>query len=73
MTPDQNRSAARAIVAASPDLVAYLDTEYPAKAPNPLDPEREIWMKAGERRLVDRLLALRAEATSLDKPVLGAR
>jgi len=27
----------------------------PAKCPNPADPEREIWMKAGEHRLATKL------------------
>jgi hypothetical protein len=26
---------------------------YPHRCPDPKDPEREIWMKAGERRVVD--------------------
>lgn len=37
-------------------LVEWLDHSYPHKAPDPADSEREIWMKAGERRLVDRLI-----------------
>jgi hypothetical protein len=38
------------------ELVEELDRLYPEKSPNPLDSEREIWMKAGERRLVNNLL-----------------
>ena len=30
----------------------------PERCPDPRDTEREIWMKAGERRLVLRLLAI---------------
>ena len=38
------------------DLILKLDKLYPEKAPDPADDEREIWMKAGERRLVKALL-----------------
>lgn len=41
----------------SADLVKELDATYPARWPRPDESEREIWMKAGERRLVDGLLA----------------
>jgi hypothetical protein len=33
-----------------------LDEVFPPRPPNPEDGEREVWMKAGERRLVDWLL-----------------
>lgn len=39
------------------DLVRELDTDYPERSPDPKDTERELWMKAGERRLVRGLLA----------------
>ncbi len=39
-----------------PDLIYKLAELYPEKCPNPEDDEREIWMKAGERRLVRLLL-----------------
>jgi hypothetical protein len=42
----------------SVDLVNKLDQDYPDKCPDPKDSDREIWMKAGERRLVTRLLVL---------------
>lgn len=38
------------------DLIDYLDKAYPEKSPDPEHSEREIWMKAGERRLVRTLL-----------------
>lgn len=41
----------------SVDLVEALDQTYPESSPDPNDSEREIWMKAGERRLVRGLLA----------------
>ena len=47
------------------ELVEALDASYPEKSPDPLDSEREIWMKAGERRLVRHLLRLKRE---LDEP-----
>lgn len=43
------------------DLIQLLDRIYPARPPNPAHSEREIWMAAGERRLVDRLLNLSNE------------
>jgi len=36
-------------------LLNYLDTVYPEQCADPRDSDREIWMKAGERRLVQRL------------------
>lgn len=42
---------------AIPDrLVVALDKKFPHRCPNPKDSEREIWMKAGERRVVDFLI-----------------
>jgi hypothetical protein len=41
-------------------LIELLDERYPEKSPNPEDSEREVWMKAGERRLVRRLLNMKA-------------
>lgn len=41
----------------SPELLSTLTECYPHRCPDPNLTEREIWMKAGERRLVDVLLA----------------
>ena len=38
-------------------LIHWLNTLYPEKCPNPDDTEREVWMKAGERRVVNTLIA----------------
>lgn len=38
--------------------IDFLDRIYPERSPDPKDSEREIWMKAGERRLVRHLLNL---------------
>jgi hypothetical protein len=46
-----------------PELMEALEQLYPARPPNPQDSEREIWMKAGERRLVEVLKAKYQEAT----------
>jgi len=37
-------------------LIRVLDEQFPEMSPNPRDDEREIWMKAGERRLIRYLL-----------------
>lgn len=44
------------------ELLQELDKLYPPKPPDPRDTEREIWMKAGERRLVEVLWAKFNEA-----------
>lgn len=41
----------------SVDLINDLDKQYPSKCPDPNDSERMIWMKAGQRMLVDNLLS----------------
>lgn len=46
----------------SGDALKSLHAMYPARPPNPNDTEREIWMKAGERRLVEVLQAKFDEA-----------
>lgn len=38
------------------DLIKLLDKQYPEKTPEGHEAERELWMTAGERRLVNRLL-----------------
>lgn len=50
------------------DLLKELDLDYPDRCPDPNDAERELWMKAGARRLVNSLLARRAIAE--DSPSL---
>lgn len=55
--PDSDTQAATAL--ACSELVDMLDELYPERCADPADPEREVWMKAGERRLVRRLLELR--------------
>jgi len=41
----------------SADLINLLDKQFPELAPDPSDSEREIWMKAGERRVTRMLVA----------------
>ena len=41
----------------SVDLINELDKQYPSKCPDPNDTERMIWIKAGQRMLVDNLLS----------------
>lgn len=70
MKPEQERQQLRQIVVKSDELVKALDELYPARPPNPNDTEREVWMKAGERRVIERLLKLRSEANPADGRVL---
>lgn len=35
--------------------VEYMETVFPERSPDPSDSEREVWMKAGERRAVRHL------------------
>lgn len=37
----------------TPELMKALHSLYPAKSPDPRDSDREIWIKAGERRVVE--------------------
>lgn len=46
----------------SEEFIQTLDQCWPPRPPNPNDSEREIWMKAGERRLVEILQAKFNEA-----------
>lgn len=41
----------------SVDLITELNKDFPERSPDPNDTEREIWMKAGERRVVNMLLS----------------
>lgn len=54
--PHNNSSKVINLPVTAIDLITRLDKLYPEKAPDPLDSERELWMKAGERRLVRTLL-----------------
>lgn len=46
----------------SRELLELLETLYPARPPDPKDSDREIWLKAGERRLADTLRLRLAQA-----------
>lgn len=48
--------------ATAEQLVALLDKTYPELSADPSWSDREVWMRAGERRLVRWLLRLRDEA-----------
>lgn len=39
------------------EFLKDLDAQFPHRCPDPNDSEAEMWMKAGERRLVDFLWA----------------
>lgn len=45
--------------ATADQVVELLNQRFPDRCPDPKDPEREVWMKAGERRVVQWLLELR--------------
>lgn len=38
------------------EMLDHLSDAFPHQCPNPNHTEREIWMKAGERRLIDLLI-----------------
>jgi hypothetical protein len=40
------------------DLLEFLERCYPDRAPDPMDTERTIWMKAGQADLVRKLRAV---------------
>lgn len=50
----------------SVDLIKELDKEYPDRWPRLSESEREIWFKAGQRSVVDKLLSLLKEAEDVD-------
>lgn len=50
------------------ELMAVLEECYPHRCPDPNDSERVIWMKAGERRLVD-VLKSKFESAQADDPL----
>lgn len=58
--PDVDTQAAIAL--GCTDLVDILDELYPERCPDPDDSPAEMWMKAGERRLVNKLIHLRSIA-----------
>lgn len=43
------------------DLISLLDEQFPHRCPRPQDNERAIWMYAGQRDLVDTLIAVLKE------------
>lgn len=59
MTSQQSSAVGRLV---SRELLEALDKLYPTRPPDPKDSDREIWMKAGERRLLDVLWAKLEEA-----------
>lgn len=55
------------------DLLDELNKAYPEKCPSPSMPEREIWMYAGKRELINNLLTRREkeERSSLYPPTFN--
>jgi hypothetical protein len=45
----------------SVDLIAELDTLFPDRCPDLADSEREVWAKAGERRVISFLIDLKTK------------
>lgn len=43
----------------SNELIAYLQSVYPERSPDPQDSDREIWMKAGASRVIRDLVDLK--------------
>lgn len=52
----------RALAWHARELIGELDRMHPATTPNLDTPERELWANIGARKVVEMLLALRAEA-----------
>lgn len=50
------------------ELVKRLDAIYPERTPTPDLSERELWMRAGERRLVRRLLEIKQNTDNRKEP-----
>ena len=50
------------------DLIKELDTSYPHRYPLLTDTDREIWFKAGQRSLIDKLLGLIEEESDNQLP-----
>jgi hypothetical protein len=50
------------------DILEALEGLYPARPPDPKDTEREIWMKAGECRLVS---VLKSKLLEAEEDILG--
>ena len=48
------------------ELLEALEICYPQRCPDPADTEREIWMKAGERRLVNVLKSKYEDANEVE-------
>lgn len=49
------------------EVAEYLNRIFPERSPDPKDSEREVWMKAGERRVVIHLLT-KLQAQEQDTP-----
>jgi hypothetical protein len=37
----------------SKSLIEMLDARFPSRCPDPKDSEREVWMKVGQRKVVE--------------------
>lgn len=49
------------------DLIKELDKLFPERSPSLTDSEREVWAKAGERRVIQFLLSLQHKQTKRRK------
>lgn len=50
------------------DLIKALDKLYPPRHPLLTDTDRDIWYKAGQRSLIDKLLSVIEEEVDKDLP-----
>ena len=58
----RQRAELRHLAVSARALIDHLDRLYPAAPPSLDDPDRHIWFKAGQRNVVDHLLALIRES-----------
>lgn len=55
----------------SKDLIAVLDKTFPHRCADPNQSDRQIWMEAGRRQLIDSLMSKLKEQSKHTEPLLS--